>query len=238
MGANDVGNPNAPTPILVRFSPSNPLSGWTTGLSAAGAPPPPGSQPLMRFDLDRSTRPIDLSVGLPLPTDIDVLTPDAFADFRKMEDSPHGPAHVWNGGSLGDITVAVQDPLFFLLHCNVDRQWAQWQRLGNAAAPRFGNGIAAYAPQNPATFPAQNAEFHIGHYLQDTMWPWNGAVGNDGGGLSDRPSSRAGGPFPVAAGLAPGIAAPRPVDALDYLGRLNPVNKMGFSYDDDQFVIQ
>ena len=36
-------------------------------------------------------------------------------------------AHVSFGGSISDIGTAARDPLFFLLHCNVDRLWAKWQ---------------------------------------------------------------------------------------------------------------
>ena len=33
------------------------------------------------------------------------------------------------GGSISSIGSAARDPLFFLLHCNVDRLWAKWQWL-------------------------------------------------------------------------------------------------------------
>jgi hypothetical protein len=49
-----------------------------------------------------------------------------------LENLPnHNSAHGYIGGFNGDISfipTAAQDPFFFLLHANVDRLWAQWQR--------------------------------------------------------------------------------------------------------------
>lgn len=47
--------------------------------------------------------------------------------FSKMEGSPHASAHVSFNGPINDVPNAPKDPLFFLLHCNVDRLWAKWQ---------------------------------------------------------------------------------------------------------------
>jgi tyrosinase len=38
----------------------------------------------------------------------------------------HGQVHVWVGGLLGS-AAAPNDPIFFLVHGNVDRIWAEWQ---------------------------------------------------------------------------------------------------------------
>ena len=45
----------------------------------------------------------------------------------SVEVNPHGRAHVSFDGSISEIGTAARDPLFFLLHCNVDRLWAKWQ---------------------------------------------------------------------------------------------------------------
>ena len=48
--------------------------------------------------------------------------------FRDiLEGNPHGAAHVSFSGYIRSPGTAAGDPLFFLLHCNVDRIWAQWQ---------------------------------------------------------------------------------------------------------------
>jgi tyrosinase len=138
----------------------------------------------------------------------------AYSAFRTMEIDPHGSAHTSFGGSISSIPTAARDPLFFLLHCNVDRLWAKWQRLNG----RF----------NPATA----ASFHnsggnpIGHNLPDTMWPWNGVTGGP------RPPTAPGG----AMAASPCVGAPGPQprvrDCLDYHGVINASSHMGFDYDD------
>jgi tyrosinase len=85
-----------------------------------------------------------------------------FRAFRGMEGDPHGLAHTSFGGSIQDPTTAAKDPLFFLLHCNVDRLWAKWQRENG----RFDPGTASSFDERPTSRP--------GHKLNDTMWPWNG----------------------------------------------------------------
>ena len=82
-----------------------------------------------------------------------------YTDFRGVE-SPHGGAHVWVGGDMGSVPTAVRDPTFFLLHCNVDRLWAEWTRDHTGQA-----GWVQYEPTSGG---------QQGHNLNDTMWPWNG----------------------------------------------------------------
>ena len=65
--------------------------------------------------------------------------------FRTMEGNPHGSAHTSFGGSISSIPTAARDPLFFLLHCNVDRLWAKWQRQFG----RFNPAQAASYDSNP-----------------------------------------------------------------------------------------
>lgn len=82
-----------------------------------------------------------------------------YSTFRQIE-SPHGAAHVWVGGDVGNASIAPRDPVFWLIHCNVDRLWAEWinQHQGEA-------GFQAYLPLSGGP---------VGHNLNDTMWPWNG----------------------------------------------------------------
>ena len=136
------------------------------------------------------------------------------AAFRGMEGNPHGFAHASFGGSLSSIPTAAKDPLFFLLHANVDRLWAKWQRQFG----RFDPAVAASFDSSPSN--------RIGHNLPDTMWPWNGITvlprppTAPGGGLAGSPNVNAPGP------------QPRVRDCLDYQGRVNADSKMGFDYDD------
>jgi tyrosinase len=134
-----------------------------------------------------------------------------------MEGNPHGVAHGNFGGSISSIPTAARDPLFFLLHCNVDRLWAKWQRL---------NG--RFDPAQAASYDSAAAN-RIGHHLPDTMWPWNGVT------TPPRPSTAPGGtmaPSPIAG--APGLQ-PRVRDMLDFQGRVSSVSREGFDYDDVPF---
>jgi tyrosinase len=140
-----------------------------------------------------------------------------YSGFRFMEGNPHGYAHTSFGGSISGIPTAAKDPLFFLLHANVDRMWAKWQRQNKR-----------YNPAQAASFDSNSASGgnRVGHNLNDTMWPWNGVTGAPrpptapGGGLADSPCVSAPGP------------KPKVQDCLDYQGTLTAISRLGFDYDD------
>ena len=188
----------------VQFSPNNPLQFWVTD----------GVQGITR-------RPFFNTSSAPpgLLTEAQTIALGAnYAAFRVMEGNPHGSAHVSFGGSISSIGTAARDPLFFLLHCNVDRLWAKWQKQNG----RFDHTTAASfsgSGSNP-----------IGHNLPDTMWPWNGITGGS------RPPTAPGGtlaPSPTVS--APGLQ-PRVRQMLDYPGTVAAANRLGFDYDDVPFV--
>jgi len=56
---------------------------------------------------------------------------------------------------MSSIGTAVNDPIFFLNHCNVDRLWAMWQDYGNLNL-----------------FPSQGQT--IGNNRDVLLWPWDG----------------------------------------------------------------
>ena len=188
----------------VQFSASNPLQFWRTDgvqginrrpfFSTASAPP------------GLRTEAQTIALGTQYPA------------FRSMEGNPHGSAHTSFGGSISSISTAARDPLFFMLHCNVDRLWAKWQRQNG----RFDAAQAASYDSNPGN--------PIGHNLPDTMWPWNGITGGT------RPPTAPGG----AMAASPSVSAPGPQprvrDSLDYQGSVNSVSRMGFDYDDVPFA--
>lgn len=191
----------------VQFSATNPLQFWTTdGVQGINRRPffntaaaPPG--------LLNETQTLALGGASNL-----------YASFRAMEGNPHGQAHVSFGGSISQIPTAAKDPLFFLLHCNVDRLWAKWQRLNG----RFDQALAASYDSNPGN--------PIGHNLPDTMWPWNGVTG------APRPPTAPGGTLaPSPCVSAPG-PSPRVRSSLDYQGSVNALSNEGFDYDDVRFA--
>jgi tyrosinase len=191
----------------VQFSATNPLQFWRTD----GVP---GINRRPRFNT--STAPPGLR------TEAQTLAlgnPGAqYRNFRTMEGNPHGSAHVSFDGWISSVPMAAKDPLFFLLHCNVDRLWAKWQRQFG----RFNRADAASYDSNPSN--------PIGHNLPDTMWPWNGVTGGT------RPPTAPGGPLansPIATGPGP---QPQVQSCLDYQGTLGGGNRMGFDYDDVPFA--
>ena len=141
-----------------------------------------------------------------------------YADFIAMEIDPHGSAHVSFFGPISSIGTAVRDPLFFMLHANVDRLWAKWQwvRHHQTAADAL-----AFAPASPNT---------VGHRLGDTMWPWNG--------ITTRPrlSTAPGGPFPPSLSTPLPGRTPKVEDMLDYLA-VGAADGLGFAYDDVPFEL-
>jgi tyrosinase len=141
----------------------------------------------------------------------------SYADFDAMEGNPHGSAHVSFTGFIRSLPIAARDPLFFLLHCNVDRLWAKWQWIRKRTSQADSR---AFAPPSPA---------RVGHDLPDTMWPWNGVTAAPrpptapGGTLAPSRSTTAPGPTPVVGGM------------IDYQA-VGGGPSLAFAYDDVPFV--
>ena len=191
----------------VQFSNTNPLQFWRTD----------GVQGISRAPLNNwnpATQP-----GPTVRTEAQTFALGTnYAAFSIMEGNPHGTAHTRWDGYIRSIGTAAKDPLFFLLHCNVDRLWAKWQRQNS----RFDPTQAASFDSNPTN--------PVGHNLTDTMWPWNGVT------TPPRPPTAPGGglaPSPCAS--APG-AQPRVQNTIDYQGAVNPLSRGGFDYDDVRFA--
>jgi tyrosinase len=204
-----MGAPPPPTGNTAQFSSTNPLSRWAIrGRQSAIERSPefaPNKAPTVEGEFATLQRAV-------------------FDGFRQMETNSHGPAHVQaaGGGWLGGAQTAVLDPLFFLLHANVDRMWAKWQ----VETKRFDPASdASYTLQGSA--PPGNCRL-LGQYSQDTMWPWNGATRPDD---PCRPSIAPGGSFPA---LAPGVfippQQPRPHDMIEYRTAAAGLGGAGFSY--------
>jgi tyrosinase len=190
----------------VHFSNSNPFQFWKTdGVQGVNRRPLNGWNPNTQPGPSVRTETQTLALGAQFPA------------FRTMQGNPHGTAHTRWGGSISSIGTAAKDPLFFLLHCNVDRLWAKWQRQNG----RFNPAQAASYDSNPGN--------RIGHKLPDTMWPWNGITGGQ------RPPTAPGGTLATSPCVsAPGLK-PQVQSTLDFQGSLNATSRMGFDYDDVQF---
>ncbi|MBW4671404.1 MAG: tyrosinase family protein [Cyanomargarita calcarea GSE-NOS-MK-12-04C] len=60
-------------------------------------------------------------------------------------------------GTMSNTPGSPNDPVFWLLHSNVERLWAEWQDDGHPGS---------------AFYPATGEKY--GHNLNDKMWPWDG----------------------------------------------------------------
>jgi tyrosinase len=104
------------------------LSGSITRLDALALVPFSNARPA----------PANLSFGGPQACDGACV-----CGFGALEAAPHNRVHTAIGGSsaqaggsvrigfMGDSTTAARDPVFWVHHCNIDRIWASWAKLGH-----------------------------------------------------------------------------------------------------------
>ena len=145
---------------------------------------------------------------------------DGFRDI--VEINPHGRAHVSFSGSIRFIDTAARDPLFFMLHCFLDRIWARWQWRET----RFdGTKPTTYFYRGRFEDPGRT---WLGHNLLDTMWPWNGET--DRG----RPPTAPRQPLLGSRVVAGPPATPTVRDLVDYQAQ-HSGSPCGFDYDDVPF---
>ncbi|MGH8584507.1 MAG: tyrosinase family protein [Gammaproteobacteria bacterium] len=119
------GNGQAPTQRVTTGPYAFP--GWV--LNVTSPPLDPGPALRRRFGGN----------ALPTRSQVDsVLALGSYASFRPdVEQFAHNTVHTFIGGSASAST-SPNDPVFFLLHCNVDRLWSVWQTLHPTAAPYTG----------------------------------------------------------------------------------------------------
>ena len=218
----------------VDFSATNPLVNWVDRLNGSGSPrirryngswlPDQNGQLRFRpFDPTQS-RAVEVrngqndTVNLGRPN---AAEPHSFRAFARMENDPHGAAHVSFYGQISAPDTAPADPLFFMLHCNIDRLWARWQWL----ADRWADDDAASYPFLGNGDPTVPGNEGVGNFSLDTMWPWNGDVN------FPRPNTAPGGAFPSLYLASP---APQPTvgEMMDYQGQRRGGPGMGFGYAD------
>ena len=68
----------------------------------------------------------------------------------RLDANPHFFTHLALGGDMADFATVGGDPLFYLHHCNLDRIWESWNRLGNKnpTDPKYLNRKFAYGSRN------------------------------------------------------------------------------------------
>jgi tyrosinase len=90
------------------------------------------------------------------------LAATTYTTFRSQLEAGtgmHNMTHAWVGGIMNNVAGSPNDPMFWLLHANVDRIWAEWQ-LNNHWGTSF--------------YPASGQRY--GHNLNDPMFPWDNGV--------------------------------------------------------------
>lgn len=218
---------------IVQFSSSNPLVNWRLTVFGEGSgrisrTPVPNFDPATQSARVQNNEESTLNLGTtPGPTPGTGRV--TFERFERMEGDPHGSAHVSFRGQVADIGRAPADPLFFLLHANVDRLWAKWQWLQDRAEPDDDRTYhkQGFGPNNPDPRRA-NAD-RIGNYLDDALWPWCGLVGDP------RPRTAPSTYFPTSPFLPVPNRYPLIRDAIDFQGQNDLAANLGFSYDDVPF---
>jgi tyrosinase len=199
----------------VQFTPTHPFNQWTTEgelgiMRRMGFPPgnkPPGLKTETAVIANGSN--VFTAFGVPYTGPAN----------GGLEYDPHGRAHTsYRVGWITNPATAPRDPVFFLLHGNVDRLWAKWQwfykRTLDTDPDAFYNGD----PVAP------------GHNIGDTMWPWNGVI------IPPRPDTAPGGPLPASALTSAPGPTPMVRSMIDYQA-VNGGAHAGFDYDDVPFEI-
>lgn len=204
-----MGVPNAIG--TVDFTPGHPFRQWRTDVGA-------GIRRSMGFAA--GSRP----QGLRTEQATIAFGAGVFANFSRLvqgnpnasgiEINPHGFAHTSFGGDIRSPPTAPRDPMFFLLHGNVDRLWAKWQWFHKRTRDSDPN---AYAQGNQA-----------GHNIADSMWPWNGVVG------APRPPTAPGGTLAASALTSAPGPSPLVRAMIDYQA-VHGGAHLGFDYDDVPF---
>lgn len=101
---------------------------------------------------------------LPTQSTIDtVLLKSSYTQFTSsLESDAHNQVHNWCNGTITKPSTASQDPIFFLLHSNVDRIWDTWQ-LSNGGVPTLAGSDAVLDPWQPVTASDVNDIFDVGY---------------------------------------------------------------------------
>ncbi|WP_158214583.1 tyrosinase family protein [Phaeobacter sp. 22II1-1F12B] len=225
-GGFDQGGLSTP---LARFAVNNPLSQWqinsTQGIARTARFDPmtePANgllQPGGDFGVLDQPATLALGGGSPNPANAHLGSP-ATTGFARMESTPHGAAHVSFNGPINFVPVAPRDPLFFLLHCNVDRLWAVWQAIFDR--DDFAD-TQAYPYQNPG-------DADTWEIVNAPQWPWDGS--NSEPGSLRAPGTRQNNFTTADVSIGFPGASPTLRDAIDPYDNRLQASYMGFGYDD------
>ena len=104
--------------------------------------------------------------SLPTQSTIDSISLNSlYTSFTSaLETQAHNGVHNWCNGTVSAPPTASQDPIFWLIHANVDRIWDKWQ-LSNSGVPTLSGSDAQLDPWWPPTTASDvNDIVEVGYY--------------------------------------------------------------------------
>jgi len=147
----------------------------------------------------------DVRVGAPVTPaqELLLLSATSFAEFdtimersttndqvHNFDGGLHGAAHEWIGGLLGNQHTSFRDPFVYLLHSNVDRLFAMWQRQSGHSSRLDPAHVYDHTPGDwviPGTSTQIDPELGQGTVTSGAPWwgfksplePWAGGLDSD-----------------------------------------------------------
>ena len=215
------GAADKPGGFVVHFSNDNPLYGWSHPSDGALVRHRDGISALIpagRLD----------SLFMQRSTAGNLINNTYIRVNGSLELRYHNGAHSRIGGWLNRAD-SPTDPLFYLLHANVDRAWALWQQRDPAVRFDPSRGEAYHAQGRYAG--SSRDRYRKGSYSEDLMWPWAGMPGNQGNEdpMDDWPEISF--ELPFGRGVGGSLNRPTPGSMIDYLDRRGRSAGIGACYD-------
>ena len=115
----------------------------------------------------------------PFYSDQEIVESETFPEMRLKLESDHNYAHGYIGGTIGEQHTAFRDPFVFLLHSNVDRLFAMWQR--QPAHEWRLDPKQVYGKEGGSTSTGSGKNVSVG--ILTLLSPWAGEVPNAEPGL-------------------------------------------------------
>lgn len=96
-----------------------------------------------------------------------------YSEFAfDLEYDAHNDVHNWCNGTITDPDTATQDPIFWLLHANVDRLWDRWQ-MTHDGVPLLTGADAVLDPWQPLNVADVDSVSQLGYwYGLHNVGPW------------------------------------------------------------------
>ena len=69
-----------------------------------------------------------------------------FNMFAAAVEGVHNSGHIWVAGTMGGITTAPCDPVFWMHHAEIDRIWFEWQAANPGQNPSLAGAAATMDP--------------------------------------------------------------------------------------------